>query len=265
MKLLDSHLHLTDITWNDLEAMSLAGIEEIVSPVQLSASKAVSSETIREMWDFQLEIQLQRSEEHLIKAHSMLGISMVSTPKDGMPELLKLLNEYLKRPKVVAIGEIGFEPNSRTCKDLKVQETIFTEQLKIAKMVDIPVVIHVPHPADKKKEFTEKSLALCNEYGLSMSKVIIDHSSEANIKIVLDAGAYAAITVQPWRNLTPNQAADLVKEYGSERLMINSDSSGRISDPLAVPKTRIALRRKGVADDVITKVCWSNGKQVYGI
>ena len=129
----------------------------------------------------------------------------------------------------------------------------------------IPVVIHVPHADDKKKEFTERSLALCNENKIHMYRVVIDHCAEANIKMVLDAEASVAITVQPWRNVTPDVAAGLIEKYGSERIMINSDSSVRISDPLAVAKTGLALRKKGLSDEIVTKTCWGNAKNFYNI
>jgi predicted metal-dependent TIM-barrel fold hydrolase len=81
----------------------------------------------------------------------------------------------------------------------------------------------------------------------------------------LDAGAYSAITVQSWRNMTPQIAAKLVKEHGSERIMIDSDCGGGPSDPLAVAKTAMELRRIGVGEKDIDKVCYFNGRQFYGL
>lgn len=265
MNFVDSHTHLDELSWENLQQMYLMGIREIVSPVQLAAGKAVSCETIREVWDYLFEVQFARAENNFIKPYGMIGISMVSTPKDDPAELYEILPDYLKRPEIVAIGEIGVEPNSRTCKDLKQQEEFVIKQLAIAGDVGICVDFHTPNPPDMKKEYTKRMLELCTECGMPMAKVIMDHCTGANIGMALEAGAWAAISVQPWRNITPDIAADIIKEYGSERVMVDSDCSGLPSDPLAVPKTALALKRKGVSSEDIEKVCSLNSKGAYGI
>jgi len=265
MNFTDPHTHLNDVSWENLQEMYLSGIREIVSPIQVAAGKAVSCGTIREIWDYLFEVQFARAENNFIKPYAMIGISMVSTPKGDPTELYELLPDYLGRPEVVAIGEIGIEPNSRTCKDLKQQEEFVRRQVKIAKDVGICVDFHTPNPPELKKEYTKKMLEICREFDMPMSKVIIDHSSGANIGTVLDAGASAAITVQPWRNITPDIAAEVIMEYGFDRVMVDSDYSGLPSDHLSVPKTAMALRRKGVSLENIEKVCSLNSKAVYGI
>jgi predicted metal-dependent TIM-barrel fold hydrolase len=262
----DSHLHLSSINEETLEEMYLAGIREITSPVVFGPARpgeGLSPETIIDLWDNQLNIQIDRAQKQFIKAYAMIGVSMVSTPKDNLERLLEFLPGYLKHPKVVAIGEIGFEPTSETCTDLKMQEKIVRAQLEIAKELGAVVDFHTPLPPDIKKEYTHKSLELCREYELPISQIIIDHCSEANIRIALDAGVYVAITVQPKRGITPRVAAELVKKYGAERVMINSDYSDERSYPLAVPQTALALKQKSVAEVDIEKVCWSNSRKVY--
>ena len=50
----------------------------------------------------------------------------------------------------------------------------------------------------------------------------------------------------------------LVKQYGSERILINSAADWGISDPLKVPKTIALMRESGISDDVIQKIVWDN-------
>ena len=265
MNLIDPHAHLNELTWTNLQEMYLSGIREIISPIHLDAGKAVGCETIREMWDYLFEVQFARAEKNFLKPYGMIGISMVSTPRGDATGLYELLPDYLRRPEVVAIGEIGIEPKSRTCKDVKQQEEIVTRQLEIATEVDIPVDFHTPNPPDVKKEFTKRILELCRNANLRMSKVIIDHCTEVNMEMVVDAGAWAAISVQPWRKVTPDLAADIITEYGFERIMVDSDFGGLPSDHLSVPKTAMALKRKGVSPENIEKVCSLNSKAAYGI
>jgi predicted metal-dependent TIM-barrel fold hydrolase len=265
MYYVDSHLHLETLTWENLESMYMTGIRVIVSPAQLGAAKPVSNGTVKDIWDFCLEVQLDRAKEHLIKGYAMIGISMVSTPSGDLLELLEWLPDYLKRPEVVGIGEIGIEPGSRTSKDLNFQEKIVREQLKILTKFNKAVVFHIPFAPENKIKYSKMMLNLCSEYGVPMSKVVIDHCSDANMEIVLQAGAFAAISVQPWRGITPEIAADLVIKYGHNKVIIDSDCSGGASDPLAVPRTAYALKKKGISDDIIKKVCRDNALAAYSI
>ncbi len=261
----DSHTHLDALSWSSLQQMYLSGVRKIVSPVQLAAGKAVSCETIQDVWDYLFDIEFARARGQLIEPYGMIGISMVSTPKEDPARLYELLPEYLKRPDVVAIGEIGIEPNSNTCKDLQQQEAFVRNQLRIAADVGICVDFHTPNASDVKKKYTQQMLELCKDAGLSLSKVVVDHCSEANIKMVIDAGAWAAVSVQPWRGITPEMAAETIQKHGYERVMVNSDCSGLPSDPLSVPKTAMAMKRKGISDEAIEKVCCLNCETAYGL
>jgi uncharacterized protein len=262
---IDSHAHLNTLTWTNLDEMSLAGIREIVSPIMLDAAKAVSTETIVELWDYLLEVQLRRAAEHFITGHGMVCVNMASSPREGPARLFALLPDYLRRSGVVAIGEVGFEPHSRTCPDLGMQEDWIRTQLQISRDTGMPIVIHTPNPPAEKRLYTEKILHLCASCGVPMAQVAIDHGSEVNIKLALDAGTYAAISVQPFRGMTPELACDLVTEHGFERIMLNSDCSPFHSDPLAVPKTALALRRRGVPEENIDQVCRRNSQVFYRI
>lgn len=268
MKFIDPHLHLNVLSAISLEDMYLAGIREVISPIMLGPAKygvGVSSDTIIDLWDHLFDVQFRRAENYFIKPYGMIGISMVSTPRDGLSKLLNLLPKYLEKPEVLAVGEVGFQPNSPTGASIKMQEEILSRQLEIAKNSNVLIDIHTPNPPDLKKKYTEKSLDLCQKCNFPMSKVVIDHCSEDNLEMVLQAGAYAAISVQPFRNIDPESAANLVIRYGFEKIMIDSDYGDSPSYHLAVPKTALALKRKNISEKDIEKVCWANARKAYGI
>lgn len=265
MDFIDSHAHLKNMTWQNLEEMYLAGIRGIVSPIQFDAAKPVASVAIIELWDWLFETQFQRAKENLINPYAMIGISMVGTPKENPEMLYKKLPDYLKMQETVAIGEIGFEPNSGTSQDLNFQEELINKQLEIAKKINMPVVFHVPNPPDYKKKFTDRTLAICKKHRMNMDNILIDHCSEINIKAVLDAGAYAAISVQPFRNMTPKLAAEIIGKFGFNRILVDSDFGSDPSDHLAVPKTAFSLKKLGYNDKNIQKVCYFNAKNFYHI
>jgi hypothetical protein len=51
---------------------------------------------------------------------------------------------------------------------------------------------------------------------------------------------------------------EVVKQYGPERIMINSAADWGISDPLAVPKTAALMKQKGISDETIRMVTYQN-------
>ena len=267
--LVDSHTHCNTLSWYSLESMYMSGIRTLVSPLFLGSIKPVSSDVIIEMWDYLLDIQFGRCLKHFIEPYGMIGISMVYTPRGDPAHLYDKMEEYLDNQRVVCIGEIGIEPASKSCPDLGAQEELVRAQVQLAKEKNICLDFHVPLPPDQKKKYTEKCLAICGEYGVPFDRVAVDHCTGANLEAALESGAHAAITVQPWRSITPESAADLVVEYtaryGDDRIMIDSDCGDGPSEPLAVAKTALALRHKGVSDDTINRVCSENSKRFYGI
>ena len=58
---------------------------------------------------------------------------------------------------------------------------------------------------------------------------------------------------------------EIVKKYGSERIIINSAADWGISDPLAVPKTASLMDEKGIPSKDIDKVCYFNALKVFGL
>lgn len=121
--------------------------------------------------------------------------------------------------------------------------------------------VHTPH-RDKKKG-TEKSMAIALEHGLDPQTVIIDHNNEETVKSVLDQGFYAAFTIYPFTKMGNERMVEVVKQYGVERIMINSAADWGISDPLAVPKTAALMKIKGISIEDIIKVTYQNAIDAF--
>ena len=87
----DAHVHANTLVWTDLESMSQAGVTTIVSPIMLDAAKAVSEETIVDLWNYLLEVQRPRAAEHFIAAYAILCVNMASSPREDPGQLVELL------------------------------------------------------------------------------------------------------------------------------------------------------------------------------
>jgi uncharacterized protein len=91
--------------------------------------------------------------------------------------------------------------------------------------------------------------------------VLIDHVEEHTVKLVLDRGFWAGMTLYPDSKCTPQRAVDIVEMYGRERLWINSAGDWGHSDPLAVPKTCLEMQRRGHRAAAISAICYDNPRK----
>lgn len=51
---------------------------------------------------------------------------------------------------------------------------------------------------------------------------------------------------------------ELVRQYGSDRIIVDSAADWGLSDPLAIPKTAQLMREMGIAETDVRKVCYEN-------
>ncbi|MBO9572248.1 MAG: hydrolase TatD, partial [Chitinophagaceae bacterium] len=122
--------------------------------------------------------------------------------------------------------------------------------------------IHTPH-RDKKKG-TSRSMDIAIEHGIDPSMVIVDHNNEETVKEVLDRGFWAAFTIYPFTKMGNERMVEVVKQYGTKNIMINSAADWGISDPLAVPKTAALMKAKGISDEQIRMVTYQNAITAFG-
>ena len=265
MQRIDTHVHVDSLNWSHLEAMALAGITAVVTQVSgpNRGGVAVSPQTLFDLYERWIKYDSLRTSDFFIDTYVAVGISMVCVPTH-YERVIEALPQYLRQEKVVAIGEIGLEPNSQTCPDLLQQEEILRAQLKIAKKYKTPVVFHTPF--NEKPKWIERYFGLIEEAGLEQGKVVIDHADSTVVRMITEAGFTAGVTVQPWRRLTPRDAAKMIKAVDLDQIILDSDSGiGAASDPLGVPKTVLEMRKIGFKHEDIRKVVYDNAKRVFNL
>jgi predicted metal-dependent TIM-barrel fold hydrolase len=169
---------------------------------------------------------------------------------------MEILPLFVYKEGVVGIGEIGFDDQTPA------EEKYYRLQLELAKEAGLPVQIHTPH-RDKKRG-TQRSMDIAIEHGLDPYSVIVDHNNEETMKEVLDRGFWAAFTIYPFTKMGNERMVEIVKQYGAERIMINSAADWGISDPLAVPKTAALMKLRGIDSKQIELVCYRNAITAFG-
>ena len=171
-------------------------------------------------------------------------------------EVLKLIPEFLDRPNVLGIGEIGLNKNTRN------EAIIFQEHMELAVAHDQSVLIHTPHLEDKYQG-TRMILDMLADHSIDRQRVLVDHVEEHTIGAVLDAGYWAGMTLYPVTKCTPSRAVDMIEKFGAERLCVNSAGDWGPSKPTAVPDLILEMRRRNHPESLIQKVVYDNPKEYF--
>jgi len=69
-----------------------------------------------------------------------MGLHPWFIPEKGVGKLLDIVDDFAKKPEVIAIGECGLDKLSNT--PLDVQQFVFEKQVEIAEKVQKPLIIH---------------------------------------------------------------------------------------------------------------------------
>jgi hypothetical protein len=169
---------------------------------------------------------------------------------------MEILPRFALKDGVVAIGEIGYDEQT------PLEDKYFRAQLELAKELELPVMIHTPH-RDKKRG-TTRSMDVVAEHGLDPSQVIVDHNNEETVAEVLQRGFWAAFSIYPSTKMGDARMVQLLKQYGAERIIVDSACDWGVSEPLGVPKTAELALRSGVPERHVRMACYENALAAYG-
>ncbi|MDN5200967.1 TatD family hydrolase [Fulvivirgaceae bacterium BMA10] len=257
MMFIDPHVHMTSRTTDDYEAMQEAGIVAIIEPAFWLGQPRTEAGSFKDYYSSLVGWERFRSSQFGIRHYCTIGLNSKEANNEALAEqVMELLPLYVCKEGVVGVGEIGYDDQTEA------EDKYFRLQLDLAKEVDLPVQVHTPHR--DKKAGTSRSMDVCLEHGLDPSMVIIDHNNEETVREVLDRGFWAAFTIYPNTKMGNERMVEVVKQYGSERISVNSSADWGISDPLAVPKTAALMKQRGISDEDIKKVCYDNALASFG-
>jgi len=149
--------------------------------------------------------------------------------KDATTEVLNELKELAQNQKVVAIGETGldFHYNLSTP---DAQKRVFTEQLKIAAELNLPVIIH------SRQAFNE-TMDILKRHGDDVKRVVFHcfSGSAEQVKKLLDKGFYISFTgVVTFKNAEKTRRA--AQAVPLDRLMVETDCPYMSPEPMRKQK-----------------------------
>jgi predicted metal-dependent TIM-barrel fold hydrolase len=251
MKFFDMHVHMTSRTTDDYQAMADAGIVAVIEPAFWLGQPRTGVDSFRDYFASLVGWERFRASQFGIRHYCTIGLNSKEANNEALAEqVMEILPLFIYKEGVVGVGEIGFDDQTPA------EEKYYRAQLELAKEAGLPVQIHTPHR--DKKQGTSRSMDIALEHGLDPGMVIVDHNNEETVKEVLDRGFWAGFTIYPFTKMGNERMVEVVKQYGPERIMINSAADWGISDPLALPKTAALMKERGVSDETIRLVTFEN-------
>jgi predicted metal-dependent TIM-barrel fold hydrolase len=256
MKYIEPHAHMVSRTTDDYERMALAGCEAVCEPAFWAGFDRSAVEGFHDYFSQLTEHEPKRAAKFGLKHFCWLCINSKEAEDVKLAEeVIALIPEFLNRPNVLGIGEIGLNKNSRN------ELRVFEIQVELSAKFNQLILVHTPHLEDKLKGTKLILDILKSDRRIKSERVIIDHVEEHTVEMVLDAGMWAGMTLYPETKCTPARAIDILETYGDERLWINSACDWGVSDPLAVPKTALEMKRRGHPANAVEKVIFRNPKK----
>ncbi|MEM0983701.1 MAG: TatD family hydrolase [Planctomycetota bacterium] len=253
MRYIDPHIHMVSRTTDDYERMALAGCVAITEPAFWAGFDRSSPEGFRDYFRQLTEIEPKRAAAYGIRHHCWLCINPKEAEDPAFArEVIEIIPEFLDKPGVLGIGEIGLNKNSKN--ELEILEA----QIDLAAKHDRLVLVHTPHLEDKLKGTKLILDAIRRDGRIDPGRVLIDHVEEHTVGIVLDGGFWAGMTLYPETKCTPQRAADIIEMVGTERIWINSAGDWGPSDPLSVPKCQREMLRRGHKLETVEQISFGN-------
>ena len=253
MYYIDPHIHMVSRTTDDYETLAKMGCVAVSEPAFWAGFDRGSVDGFRDYFRQLTEFEPTRAGWYGISHFTWLCINAKEAENVSLSrDVIAMIPEFLDRPGVLGIGEIGLNKNTKN------EATIFLEHLDLAARTDEQILIHTPHLADKYQGTRMILDMLIGDSRLTRSRVLVDHVEEHTIRAVLDEGFWAGMTLYPVSKCTPARAADMIEMCGPERLLANSAGDWGPSKPSAVPDLILELRKRGHSESLIRRVVYEN-------
>jgi len=254
--IIEPHIHMYSRTTDDYVAMYRAGIRVCVEPSFWMGCNRRYAGTFFDYFNLILEFETVRARRFGIDHYCAIALNPKEAEDAGLAaEVMDGLEAYLDHSRCVAMGEIGLNNITRN------EEAAFIRQLHLAHKRAMPVIVHLPH-VDKRRGAL-RILDLVKAEGINPDLVVIDHNTEETIRMSRESGCYSGMTVYPISKLDPSRVSAIIREYGSERMIINGSADWGVSDPLSLIKVVAQFQADGISSSDIERIALHNAMDFY--
>jgi predicted metal-dependent TIM-barrel fold hydrolase len=256
MRIFDPHIHMTSRTTDDYEAMFAAGVRALVEPSFWLGQPRTSVASFTDYFDSLIGWERFRAAQFGIRHHCTIALNPKEANDPRCVEVLGVLPRYLAKDGVVAVGEVGYDSMTPE------EDRVFAAQLQLAIEHELPALVHTPHR--DKLAGTKRTLDVVRESGLDAGRVLVDHLNEPTVAVVADSGAWMGFSIYPDTKMDEQRMVAILKQYGTDRMIVNSAADWGRSDPLKTYKTGMAMLEAGFTESDVDKVLWQNPVEFYG-
>jgi len=257
MTIIEPHIHMYSRTTDDYQAMYAAGIRACVEPSFWLGTNRRYAGTFFDYFQLILEFETVRARRFGVDHYAAVSFNPKEAENTALvDEVLAGMGEYLDHERCIAVGEIGFNTITDN------EEYAFKRQLEIAKARDMLVVIHLPH--FNKPEGIARTITCLRDVDMDETKIYLDHNTEETIETaVAETECYCGMTVYPISKLTPQRVSDIIRQVGSERMIVSGSADWGVSDPLALVKVVEHMRGDGHDEETIQRLVFGNANAFY--
>ena len=253
MKYIDHHAHMVSRTTDDYQQLALTGCVAVTEPAFWAGWDRSTAQGMEDYFRQLTEFEPQRAGQYHIQHYTWMAMNPKESDDRALSrEVLSRIPMFLDRPTVLGIGEIGLNRITRNEIDT------YTEQVELALKYRQLILIHTPHLEDKYKGSRISVDVLLRYPELEPSRVMVDHAEEHTIEMILEHGFWVGLTLYPQTKISPQRAADVIERYGPDRICVAGACDWGPSDPVAVPRFIMELRRRKHAEEFIQRVVFEN-------
>ena len=255
---IDPHAHMISRTTGDYEAMARAGVVAVIEPSFWLGQPRTNLGSYVDYLSTILGFEKFRAGQFGIRHYCCVGLNPKEANNEALAEaVMEVLPHFAVKESVVAMGELGYDEQTA------LEDKYLRLQIELAKEVDLPIMIHTPH-RDKKRG-TLRTMDVLAEHRFDPGRCVVDHNTEETVREVLDCGYFAGFSIYPHTKMGNERLTEIVRQYGSERIIVDSACDWGVSDPLAVPKTAALMAERGIAAHAIRQATYENALAVYGL
>ena len=257
MKIFDTHAHYDDEAFSEDRESLLSSVHE--NDVALITNIGASMESSK------TTLELANSHDFMYAAVGVHPNEVAELTEKDMDILVGYVKENPK--KVVAIGEIGLEYHYEE-PDRDTQRYWFRRQLKLAKEVGLPVVIHSREAAEEtykimKEEKAEElgGVVHCYSYSPELAAEFV--------KMGFYIGIGGVLTFKNGRKLK-----EVAERIPLDRIVLETDCPymapvpyrGKRNDSAKLHEVvKVLAEMKGLSEEEIADITFENGKKMYRI
>jgi uncharacterized protein len=255
MNYIDMHAHMVSRTTDDYKTMAMTGCVAVTEPAFWAGYDFMTPEVFRNYFNRLTDFEPKRAAKYGVQHFTWICINPKETEdRDLTRQVLEIIPEYLEKPTVLGVGEIGL--NRVTRNELEG----FVEQVKLALEYNQLIHIHTPHLEDKYKGSKVIVDTLLKIPGVQPNRVMVDHAEEHTIPFILENGFWTGLTLYPTTKASYQRAVDMIERYSGENIIVASACDWGPSQPMAIPNFIQEMRRRGHSAQMIEKIVLENPK-----